>query len=359
MVEEMPRTRDRRLDLLKGLLIAGVVLGHFLETTGGQAPSGLYSGWHHDPQRWILTFLYLFHMPLFVFLAGVTARPRRLVYRIAEMVGLYVLLQTAYVALRFGVSDVSLERLLHPTYALWFLLAMGWWLVALPFVVRLGAYALPAATAVSIVAVLLPYPDGDLVAWSRALCYLPFFVAGHLYGTGALRRTAETSTVVMATAAAGLVTVTTLVVRSGLDPHWIRGADTAASMDVTGADAVAYRVLCLALATLCGALVLAVVPDRMRHVEGLGRRSLAVYALHIPVVFFLQDNFQGAGVPQVEATLLALAVTVVVLRVLAHPFFDRAIRRTAATVAQVAVPPSLVHDSGPGRPTDPAERVRV
>ncbi|WP_332662180.1 acyltransferase family protein [Aeromicrobium sp.] len=355
----MPRTRDRRLDLLKGLLIAGVVLGHFLETTGGQAPSGLYSGWHHDPQRWILTFLYLFHMPLFVFLAGVTARPRRLVYRIAEMVGLYVLLQTAYVALRFGVSDLSLERLLHPTYALWFLLAMGWWLVALPFVVRLGAYALPAATAVSIVAVLLPYPDGDLVAWSRALCYLPFFVAGHLYGTGALRRTAETSTVVMATAAAGLVTVTTLVVRSGLDPHWIRGADTAASMDVTGADAVAYRVLCLALATLCGALVLAVVPDRMRHVEGLGRRSLAVYALHIPVVFFLQDNFQGAGVPQVEATLLALAVTVVVLRVLAHPFFDRAIRRTAATVAQVAVPPPLVHDPDPGRPTGPAERVRV
>lgn len=359
MVEEMPRTRDRRLDLLKGLLIAGVVLGHFLETTGGQAPSGLYSGWHHDPQRWILTFLYLFHMPLFVFLAGVTARPRRLVYRIAEMVGLYVLLQTAYVALRFGVSDLSLERLLHPTYALWFLLAMGWWLVALPFVVRLGAYALPAATAVSIVAVLLPYPDGDFVAWSRALCYLPFFVAGHLYGTGALRRTAETSTVVMATAAAGLVTVTTLVVRSGLDPHWIRGADTAASMDVTGADAVAYRVLCLALATLCGALVLAVVPDRMRHVEGLGRRSLAVYALHIPVVFFLQDNFQGAGVPQVEATLLALAVTVVVLRVLAHPFFDRAIRRTAATVAQVAVPPPLVHDPDPGRPTGPAERVRV
>ena len=35
-MEGMPRTRDRRLDLLKGLLIAGVVLGHYLETSGGQ-----------------------------------------------------------------------------------------------------------------------------------------------------------------------------------------------------------------------------------------------------------------------------------------------------------------------------------
>jgi fucose 4-O-acetylase-like acetyltransferase len=280
----------------------------------------------------------------------VTARPRRLAHRVVEMVGLYLLLQTAYVALRFGVSELSADRLLHPTYALWFLLAMGWWLMALPLVGRLGAYALPAATAVSIAAVLLPYADGDLVAWSRALCYLPFFVAGHLHGTGALRRTAETSTVVVASAVAALVTVTTVVVRAGLDPRWIRGADTAASMGVTGADAVAYRVLCLALATFCGACILAVVPTRLRHVEGLGRRSLAVYALHIPVVFVLQDAFQGAGVGQVEASLLALAVTIVVLRVLAHPFFDRAIRRTAATMAQVAVPPALVRDG---------ERVKV
>lgn len=339
----MPRTRDRRLDLLKGLLIAGVVLGHFLEPTGGEAPGALYSGWDHQPQRWVLTFLYLFHMPLFVFLAGVTARPRRVAHRIAEMLGLYVLLQTAYVTLRFGVGDLSLDRLLHPTYALWFLLAMGWWLLALPVVKRLGAYALPAAIAASVVAVLLPYPDGDLVAWSRALCYLPFFIAGHLYGTGALRRTAETSTLVMTTAAAALATVTTLVVQLGLDPRWIRGADTATSMGVGGIDAAAYRLLCLALATLCGACVLAVVPARLRHAEGLGRRSLAVYALHIPVVFVLQGALEGAGVGQLEATLLALAVTVVVLRVLAHPFFDRAVRRTASTVAQVVVPPPLVH----------------
>jgi fucose 4-O-acetylase-like acetyltransferase len=336
----MPRTRDGRLDLLKGLLIAGVVLGHFLETSGGQAPGPLYSGWSHEPQRWVLTFLYLFHMPLFVFLAGITGRPRA--HRVAEMVGPYVLLQTAYVSLRPDVEMTS-DRLLHPTYALWFLLAMGWWLASLPVVKRLGRYALPLTAAVAVLAVLLPFPDGDLVAWSRALCYWPFFVAGHLHGARALRRTADSSTAAVAAGSAIPVTVTAVVVRSGLDPRWIRGADGAASLDVSATDAVAHRLLCLALAALCGACVLMLVPARMRGAEGLGRRSLAIYALHIPVVFVLQDSFQGAGVSQLEATLLATAVTVVVLRVLAFPVFDRAVRRTASTVARVVVPPPLVH----------------
>jgi len=265
-------------------------------------------------------------------------------YRVAEMVGLYVLLQLAYVALRPDVA-MSADRMLHPTYALWFLLAMGWWLLSLPVVARLGRPALPLTVAVSAFAVLLPYPDGDLVAWSRALCYWPFFVAGHLYGERALRRTSGGSTAVMVTVAAVLVTVTAIVVRTGLDPHWIRGADGALSMKVSGTHAVTLRVLCLALATLCGAMVLLMVPERLGGAEGLGRRSLAIYALHIPVVFVLQDSFQGAGVPQLEAALLAMAVTVVVLRVLAFPVFDRAVRRTATTVAQVAIPPPLLHEA--------------
>lgn len=337
----MPATRDRRLDLVKGLLIAGVVLGHFLETTGGQAPGDLYSGWFHEPQRGVLTFLYLFHMPLFVFLAGITARTTRLGHRVAEMVGLYVVLQLAYVSVRFGVDEVSIDRVMHPTYALWFLLAMAWWLVSLPTVERLGRLALPVATATSVLAVLLPFPDGSLLTWSRALAFWPFFVAGHLHGSRTLRRTSTTSAAVMVPTFAVLVTVTAIVVGSGLDPRWIRGADGAASLDVSSVEAVSMRLLCLALAAVCGACVLTLVPSRLRAAEGLGRRSLAIYALHIPVVFVLQAAFEGAGVPQVAAIGLAVALTVVVLRVLAFPVFDLMIRRTATAMAEGVVPPPV------------------
>lgn len=322
--------------MLKGVLIAGVVVGHFLETSGGAPPDGLYSGWHTEPQRSMLTFLYLFHMPMFVLLAGVTARARDMGHRIAQMVGLYLVLQVAYLWVR---SDTATpEAVVHPVYGLWFLLAMGWWIASLPLVRRLGHAALPVAVAVSVLAVVLPVEDGDLLAWSRAACYWPFFVAGHLYGARLLRRTAEVGPAAAVPALGVLGTITVLVVTSGLDPRWFRGADNAASMDEPTLLAVAVRVSCLGAAAVCSWAVLSLVPRRLGHAEVLGRHSLAVYALHIPLVFVAQAAFEQAGLGMLTATVVAFAVSGVVLAVLAHPFFDRAVRTTATRVADVVVP---------------------
>ncbi len=330
------RTRDRRLDVVKGLLIAGVVVGHFLETSGGAPPDGLYSGWHSEPQRSMLTFLYLFHMPLFVLLAGVTARARHLAHRIVQMVTLYVILQVAYLLARG--TELSLETLVHPVYGLWFLLAMGWWIASLPLVSRLGRAALPVAVAASVVAVAVPFADGDLFAWSRAVCYWPFFVAGHLYGATMLRRTAGLPTVAMLPAVTVLAVVTGAVVTSGLHPDWFRGADNAASMSESPVLAVLVRVLCLGAAAVCSWAVLSLIPRRLGRAEKLGRHSLAVYALHIPVVFVAQAWFEQAGLGALTATFAAFAISAVVLAVLAMPVFDRVLRSTATTVADTVVP---------------------
>src|SRR5690349_7551098 len=126
-VEEMAKTRDRRLDVLKGLLITGVVLGHFLETSGGGPPSGLYPGWD-------------------------------LVHRVVQMVGLFAVLQVAYLLIP-PQYELTLDSFVHPVYGLWFLLAMGWWLASLPVVRRLGHWALPIALVVSLAALVVPISD--------------------------------------------------------------------------------------------------------------------------------------------------------------------------------------------------------
>ncbi|MGO2780447.1 acyltransferase family protein [Glutamicibacter arilaitensis] len=53
-----------RLDVAKGALIILVVLGHLLEAN---------AGWEARTTRLPLTAIYMFHMPAFVFLAGITA----------------------------------------------------------------------------------------------------------------------------------------------------------------------------------------------------------------------------------------------------------------------------------------------
>ncbi|MGJ9412982.1 acyltransferase family protein [Aeromicrobium sp. CF4.19] len=338
-------TRDRRLDVLKGVLIAGVVIGHFLETSGGAPPDGLYSGWYEEPQRSMLTFLYLFHMPLFVLLAGVVARARNMTHRIVQMVALYGILQVAYLLARGG--SLTPESLVHPVYGLWFLLAMGWWIASLPLVQRLGHAALPVAVATSVVAVTIPVDDGDLLAWSRALCYWPFFVAGHLYGARMLQRTAGAGPATMLPAVTVLIAITGLVVASGLDPRWFRGADNAASMGEPTVLALAVRLSCLGAAAICSWAVLSLVQRGPGHAALLGRHSLAVYALHIPVVFVAQGVFERAGLGAVTATVAAFAISGLVLAVLAMPIFDRAVRTTATTVADVVVPGHRARASSP------------
>lgn len=339
------RTRDPRLDVLKGVLIAGVVLGHFLETSGGQAPGALYSGWDAEPQRAVLTMLYVFHMPLFVLLAGITASPRRRGHRVAQMVGLYVVLQVSYLLLRGDA--LSVDALLHPVYGMWFLLAMAWWLAVLPLVQRLGRWALPVATVVSLVAVTLPAQDPTLASWARAACYWPFFVAGHLYGRTLLRRAADAGPALVGPALTVLVGVTTAVLAWGVDPRWYRGADTAGTMGDTPFDALAVRVVCFGAAVLCSVALLALVPGRQRLLETLGRRSLAIYALHVPLVFAAQAWFEGRGIGVWTASAIALAMTVASLAVLVHPWFDAALRRVGTLAAD-----AITTTVGAHRPVD-------
>lgn len=61
--------RNHRLDRAKGILIFTVVLGHLLARA---------SPWESDVLSAPMYLIYAFHMPAFIFLAGITAKSNRL-----------------------------------------------------------------------------------------------------------------------------------------------------------------------------------------------------------------------------------------------------------------------------------------
>jgi fucose 4-O-acetylase-like acetyltransferase len=115
-------------------------------------------------------------------------------------------------------------------------------------------------------------------------------------------------------------------------------------MNETDGTAVLARIVSLVAAVTMSWAVLTLVPRHLALVEGLGRRSLGVYALHIPVVFFAQAWFEDAGLAMWPASGIAVLMTVATLSVLRLPVFDRAVRTTAGTVADVVVPDVLRPD---------------
>lgn len=164
--------RDFRLDKAKGFLIFLVVSGHFLERI---------SGWEMGYSRVLLTAIYSFHMPAFIFLAGITAKSNRLVDRVLVFLVLLISAQPVYyywVGLFGKTPNLEFDT---PYWITWFLLAMVWWLLLLPLVERFPLQMLFTSILVGVLGGVLPAIDFELSV-GRSLTFFPFFVVGKLYG---------------------------------------------------------------------------------------------------------------------------------------------------------------------------------
>lgn len=154
-------------------LIVLVVLGHTWALLPSDGPAGhLYD------------FVYLWHMPAFVFLSGYLSRgfsyrPDRLWQLVTTLLVPYVLFEGALAWFRLHVGGERLEYLwTDPHFPMWYLLALVVWRLAVPLLRPLGSGAVVLALAICLASGFL---DGEWTRWMdlpRILGFLPFFVLG-------------------------------------------------------------------------------------------------------------------------------------------------------------------------------------
>ena len=168
------------IDIMKGLGILLVVLGHFMEQFRfGFKPIGA-------------TFIciYLFHMALFCICSGLVAH-FSLWKLITQQVWLYAVGQAIMLAFRavilredFAASGGLLLAFLLPWRHMWYLYALIFWHLTLPLLTRLRDKGLPFALLGLAGAVALGLWAGN-VDWPftlvRVFAYYPFYAFGVLF----------------------------------------------------------------------------------------------------------------------------------------------------------------------------------
>ena len=167
-------SRDPYWDTLKFVLIFLVVYGH---TISGFAPAGSFN-------RGIYNFIFIFHMPLFVFISGRFSHIKekdkycKSIIRILET---FIIFQIIRLLLEVELGGtMSLAMILSPRYTLWYLLCLVYWRVLLliipqrtlkrPFVI------LAICFAISVLGGFVPI---KMLSIQRALTFLPFFFLGY------------------------------------------------------------------------------------------------------------------------------------------------------------------------------------
>ena len=167
--------RDLYWDSLKFILIFLVVYGHV-------APRFL-EGSHFNMA--IFNFIYMFHMPLFVFVSGRFSHIRdreRYKFSILRLFETYVVFQIVRTIFSvFLGSELTIDCLITPQWTLWYLIALIYW--------RLMVYYMPntwlkkskmlviACFFISLIAGFIPIDYPFVI--QRSLSFLPFFALGY------------------------------------------------------------------------------------------------------------------------------------------------------------------------------------
>ena len=183
----MNKERDYFFDNLKAVLIFLVVLGHFLLPIHGDSPLVT-----------VKRLIYVFHMPLFVFVSGYFAKKiykdgqynfKKILYLIKAYVLFVIAIQIVYAI--DGFRKFSEIDFFSQSGAPWYLFAMIVWYLTIPLIRK--CKELPVLVISVGLALVAGYFKniGDFLCLSRILVFGPFFYLGYYMEVPQLARALE------------------------------------------------------------------------------------------------------------------------------------------------------------------------
>ncbi|MDC3414595.1 acyltransferase family protein [Terrihalobacillus insolitus] len=296
--------RDAYMDNARLALIFLVVFGHVIQpmVSESKAIETLY--------LWI----YFFHMPAFIFLAGFFAKGLGNFTYIAKLAKKllypYLFFQLFYTAYFFFIDKNDwYNTLFYPQWALWFLLSLFCWHILLLLYKRISPL-IGIMTAI-LVGIFIGYMSdiGHMFSLSRTFVFFPFFLIGYwvkkehlaLLKTKAVRLTGIG---ILLLAAIGLA------ISPSFSVGWLLESKSYATLNMPvygGFIRLGVYILGFAMSVS----VFAFIPKKQFRWTSLGQRTLYVYLLHGIFIWL----FRTTDLIQVDNLLDLLGAGVVSLTI--------------------------------------------
>ena len=268
-----PSRRDAHLDNAKFLGVLLVVCGHVLaDLLDAPGAHALY------------LFIYMFHMPLFIVLAGYFSRgfsmgggkARKLIANLAVP---YVIFEVAFALYRWqlGLIDKPGISLMDPYFVTWFLMAMFVWRLSTPVWQQLR-WPLAVAVAISVLSGIADLPSAmDL---HRVLGLLPFFVLGLMLKPAHMELLKRPRVRVIGALILAGGFVTAGLVHRRMTAEWALWRKSFADIGVNDVLGSGMRLGMLLAGAVLVAAFLTVVPVRRMWFTRLGSATMFAYLLH-------------------------------------------------------------------------------
>lgn len=300
--------RNAYFDNAKLLFIFLVVFGHAIQ------PFTFDSKNIHTLYTWIYTF----HMPAFIFLAGFFAKGSgniQYIMRLAKkLIVPYIIFQAIYTMYYFfiGKNNWLTDSVFYPHWSLWFLFSLFCWHILLILYRRFPArIGIPLALFIGIT---VGYFDqvGHLFSLSRTFVFFPFFLIGYWTTENHIRLLKKK--VIKIIAPIFLVIVAIMIYfLPEIQTGWLLASKSYIALGVESFGSLG-RLSVYITSTLMTIAVLALVPEKRFSFTKLGERTLYVYLLHGFIIqyfrqadlFTMKNFFDVIGMAVLSAAIVLL-----------------------------------------------------
>ena len=320
--------RSAKFDNVKFFLIACVVLGHL----GNRFAD--YSTTVAAAQFWI----YLFHMPAFIFVAGLFSK--RTVNeakwgKVVPYIFIYLgmeLLNFIIEMIRFG--EVTDFNILYENGIPWYALGMFWWLAVAILVRKVKpAYVLVAAIILALFVGYLPEIN-EFLCLRRAVIFFPFFYTGYLIDHKKLLQILSKWTVRIASIVLIIVTIAISFLKIDELSPWrnlFRGISTYMNIKVDAdyAWGFLWRIVAYIISFALVLAIISVMPSFKSYISTVGKKTLAVYFFHGRVIAVSLAVIPGfkAWIIDSNTAVICILFTIAIVFFSSLPCFDWVVKK--------------------------------
>ena len=288
---ETVQSRNYLIDNLKGLLIYLVLFGHFVEFFRDIQIMGI-----------IWKYIYLFHMPLFIFISGYLSTPNDSnVFKkcfdnlLVPLIALQILYELLWLTIFQKIHGATLR--LAPVWSLWYLLSLVFW--------RIGFQLVYKIKFIIIISILLSIEVGLIkeigrpLSLSRTIVLFPFFLIGYSFKKHAyLQKITENKNIVMVIIACIILGISLVfVVKTGLPFELYENGRAYVLIPLSRGTGMLFRFIKHIFSFLCILSLIIIVPKRKSFLSAIGKNSMVIYIIHAPITwvvgrfsFLFHDN---------------------------------------------------------------------
>ena len=276
--DKIPKERNYWLDNAKFLLILLVVVGHFIE--------GFIN--KDDVIREIYCFIYLFHMPLFIFITGFFSKNvKNTRSRIISFLLLFLIMQSIELIItkrKFTIVD--------PCFGIWYLQALVVYNLIICIIDKFKPII--ALIICVIIGLIIGFDNyaTTIGSLSRIFVMLPFFVLGYFVKEEYINKLKNKKIILISFIFLFLLTISMPAITSNIkmlpELLWAKVPYQKMNMEKIG---VIYRSIWYIISAITSLAILSIIPKKkIKGISKFGTRTLQVYCIHIIIYLFFRDS---------------------------------------------------------------------